>query len=64
MSISAISVSIENIPIETLAKARRIGGGDIESGIISSLFRGLSNLDARRRKGFVKPSKEATNERA
>ena len=66
MSTRAISISLESLSIETIAKARRIGRGNIESGIVSSLCEGLTNLTKanRKRDGFVKPRKEATNERA
>lgn len=61
MSTHAISISLESLPIETIAKARRIGRGNIEIGIVSSLCEGLTNLAkaSRKRSGFVKPSKEA-----
>ena len=62
MNTSAISISLEGLPIETIAKARRIGRGNIEIGIVSSLCEGLTNLAkaSRKRSGFVKPRKEAT----
>lgn len=61
MSTRAISISLESLPIETIAKARRIGRGNIEIGIVSSLCEGLTNLTkaSRKRCGFVKPRREA-----
>lgn len=61
MSTREISISLESLPIETIAKARRIGRGNIEIGIVSSLCEGLTNLTKsnRKRGGFVKPRKEA-----
>ncbi len=51
MNKSAVELNIEFLPVETLAKARHFGDGDLSKAISFLLSEGLLNLH----NGFTKP---------